>query len=142
MVYRRLLQINFDQSRVLNSIIRQKTKLNNHIASPSKYIHRSTKKYRSYIIDKDFKLREFKTSNTLWYLLYVKGKLHNQRMRNFFSDSECLILIFQILPMIHHIMNNFKGRHRMIAHDSNLMTCNYYYWIHSYLEKGWTIDDI
>ena len=78
-MYRRRQQ-KLEQSILYHLILKRKQKKNDNVFTPLKIVTRSTKKHKLWVRGEDDKLKELSLTETLWYLLYVKGEARNQCM--------------------------------------------------------------
>ena len=136
------------QSNILNSIIRKhqnKRKRGNEevFISPRKRV-RSVKRHKLFYRDSDGHLKEFKSCNTLWWLLYVNQAPRNDRQRKIFR-SRFRLPHADYLELANDCANDplfkqwlSKDCTKEKSNDIKLLLLGTL----RYLGRGWTFDDM
>ena len=109
-----------------------------------KIISRCTKKYKLWVRGEDNKLKEFKPTDTLWYLLYVRNEPRNQRMRKLFR-SRFRMPHTSFLELAHDMSSHALFQRWCSQDCTGNQSGNIKLLLLGalrYLGRGWTLDDI
>jgi len=145
--YKRRKRRKMNNLLILDSIVK-KTRKRTNIEMESKPINdrtpRSVKRHKLLYRDDNGDLKEYTTSHTLWFLLYVNQEPRNNRQRKLFR------LRFRMphtsFLELSHDLSNHEMFERWTSHDaSNRKSSNIKMLLLGslrYIGRGWTFDDI